>query len=191
MIALLIPKALRPIKVHAQASLKFLLRKKLRQARGENEKTPSTPTPLPLPKELQEPKDQGNGLEHETHSFNRQISAPAAVNKELSLKEALKKTDEKKKKGVQDYSPASASAAVQGTKGETLKGEKDEHRPDVSWALNLPCREQMPPVSPAECGFRLLCGSHQMPHPQKASSGGEDSYFLCANGSAAGKMGGT
>jgi len=186
------------LQVHAQASLKFLLRKKLRQSRGENEKTPSTPTPLPLPKELQEPKAEGNDLEHETHSFNRQISAPAAVNKELSLKEALKKSDEKKKKGVQDYSPASdvpkmrreAKSTVLFPHASTYPGcgrQLPAYWPE--YVLDLfqnVRREQMPPVSPAECGFRLLCGSHQMPHPQKASSGGEDSYFLCANGSAAG-----
>ncbi|CAJ1436851.1 unnamed protein product [Effrenium voratum] len=31
-----------------------------------------------------------------------------------------------------------------------------------------------------------MCGSFQMPHPQKASTGGEDSLFVCPNGSAAG-----
>jgi len=41
-------------------------------------------------------------------------------------------------------------------------------------------------VPPATEGLRLACGTSQIPHPRKAASGGEDSLFVCAHGSAAG-----
>jgi len=41
-------------------------------------------------------------------------------------------------------------------------------------------------VQPANEGLRLKCGVAQIPHPRKAKLGGEDSFFLCSHGSAAG-----
>jgi len=41
-------------------------------------------------------------------------------------------------------------------------------------------------VHPATAGLRLHCGSCQVPHPRKAESGGEDSYFTCPTYSAMG-----
>lgn len=39
---------------------------------------------------------------------------------------------------------------------------------------------------PATRGLRLVGGACQIPHPSKAEFGGEDSYFICADGSALG-----
>mmetsp|Transcript_4369 Transcript_4369/g.10120 ORF Transcript_4369/g.10120 Transcript_4369/m.10120 type:complete len:493 (+) Transcript_4369:98-1576(+) len=181
------------LQVHARASLKFLLRKKHRQLRGDAD-VPATPTPLPLPKALQDPE-----AELEGPAFNRQISAPAAV--QLTVEEAFKQADEKK---VQEKDAVRPEAPLQDPPKMRREAKSSALFPHAStypgWGRQLPTfwpeyvldlfknvrREQMPPVSPAECGFRLLCGSHQLPHPQKASTGGEDSFFLCANGSAAG-----
>jgi len=42
------------------------------------------------------------------------------------------------------------------------------------------CRE------PATSGLRLVAGACQIPHPNKAEFGGEDSYFICSDGTALG-----
>merc|ERR1712216_965358 len=39
---------------------------------------------------------------------------------------------------------------------------------------------------PATSGLRLVAGACQIPHPNKADFGGEDSYFISADGSALG-----
>jgi len=41
-------------------------------------------------------------------------------------------------------------------------------------------------IEASNSGLRLHCGAYQIPHPRKAESGGEDSYFACQTGAAAG-----
>mmetsp|Transcript_94699 Transcript_94699/g.203346 ORF Transcript_94699/g.203346 Transcript_94699/m.203346 type:complete len:486 (+) Transcript_94699:122-1579(+) len=52
---------------------------------------------------------------------------------------------------------------------------------------DFPSRRRCPsPDLAAVQGLQLRIGAHQIPHPRKAESGGEDSFFICPQGSAAG-----
>ena len=59
--------------------------------------------------------------------------------------------------------------------------------PEYLIELFREAKRDMPFVALTESHYRLLCGSSQVPHPQKAHTGGEDSFFICPNGSAAGE----
>ncbi|CAJ1436850.1 unnamed protein product [Effrenium voratum] len=167
------------LQVHAHASLKLLLRKKLRSKSN----VPETPTPLPLPKVLQEEEDT------QPSTFKRQISAPAAVQQQQNLDQVAKELQPEEDRTARFRGREAKSAllhAVTCPGVEQLSGLIPVYWPNYVLELFQNARRDMPFVSLTESGFRLLCGAFQMPHPQKASTGGEDSLFVCPNGSAAG-----
>jgi len=172
------------LQVHAKASLKLLSRRKLRAGN-----VPPTPTPLPLPKVLQEEEEDLG----QSNSFKRQISAPAAV--KLTLAEVCAQADaaaKAKESEMEEERPIMRRE----TKANLLQHASTcpgygrpmipSYWPNYVVEMFQSARREMPFVSFTESHFRLLCGSSQMPHPQKAHTGGEDSLFICPNGSAAG-----
>lgn len=188
--------------VHAKASLKLLSRRKLRLSGN----VPPTPTPLPLPKVLhakedgkelvEELKDFNVSGQSSNNSFKRQISAPAAV--KLTLAEACSQVAQKQAKEIEEVEPEERPPMMRReTRANLLQHASTcpgygrpmipsywpEYVIDMFQNARL---SEMPFVSFTESHWRLLCGSSQMPHPQKALTGGEDSLFVCPNGSAAG-----
>jgi len=77
-----------------------------------------------------------------------------------------------------------------GRGGAALKGVQDVWRSEISNRLERPevvirqCLKA--PSSPMKSGLRLVAGACSIPHPEKASSGGADSYFIAPSGAGVG-----
>lgn len=89
-----------------------------------------------------------------------------------------------------------ASSSLHPTTSLPLIGlpAKGKDWPSEVFSLLRPRAEKRParrgtPVRaepPTTSALRLHCGAFQLPHPRKADLGGEDSFFICSGGSAAG-----
>eukprot|EP00437_Effrenium_voratum_P069409 CAMPEP_0181508664 /NCGR_PEP_ID=MMETSP1110-20121109/59885_1 /TAXON_ID=174948 /ORGANISM="Symbiodinium sp., Strain CCMP421" /LENGTH=482 /DNA_ID=CAMNT_0023638077 /DNA_START=18 /DNA_END=1463 /DNA_ORIENTATION=- len=183
------------LQVHAQASLKLLMRKKLRSKIGSRFEAKLDKFDGKLEEKLENKENElESKLDYEDELENkldvkatpasqwmRQISAPAAVQQMQEVKEVQPEEERPVMRREAKSALLHHSSTCPGY-GRPTPG----FWPSFVVELFQNVRREKPVEAASESGFRLMCGSFQMPHPQKASTGGEDSLFVCPNGSAAG-----
>lgn len=175
---------------HAQASLRFLERRRRRLAAGPPCAKAPVPGPVqaaPLAAPLAPPVPPADteapaaAPEHAAVSVQRQ-----------HLKEVLSDpvmSRSRRSRHLEDSEGRMGTSSLP----SLLSLNLDEAWPSKIFELLRPECVHAAPVAivgdPAErktSGMRLHCGSHQIPHPRKADTGGEDSFFTCSSGTGAG-----